>query len=585
MDSKYRIELADNSKGSSNMDSNSLGTVIKVIGVGNGGCNAVNRMIEEGLQDVDFIAMNTDKQALSRSNAETKIVLGERVTQGLGAGTDPEKGAEAAREDIAKIEEIINGANLVFIASSFGGGTGTGASPVVAEIAKKCGALTIGVVTKPFKYEGKFKMKKAEAGIEKMFSVVDSLIIIPNENLYDMIDAENYGYTEAFSVIDDILRQGVQGISDIITKTGFGVNVDFADVKTMIELSNGRAHLGIGIGKGENRIEKAISNAFENPLLDVSSIRNSKGVLANIVTPKDFALKEFERASEKISEYAHEEANIKIGTCIDENLNDEIRVTIVATGFDDNCVKEEKEKNKIDDIENKDSETDEMYKTKDNKNIADDNNSDNSSEIKIDKNENINDKLETENNFDLKKDINKESVKTSFSNINFANKFKNETFNNNYRENINKNIETENLYNNSNDSNNIENSNNYNNFNNNEEKTAEKSEYSVFNRNVINNRISENSEFDKNEDNYSIGTAVADIEEAEELREVKKDNEISKQFPFQVMSNEERKIHNDMGAKSYIFGADTSSASTDYDNTPAFLRRDIIARNVKKIRD
>ena len=353
MDSKYRIELADNSKMNSNINSFnvSLGTVIKVIGVGNGGCNAVNRMIEEKLNGVDFVAMNTDKQALSRSNAETKIVLGERVTQGLGAGTDPEKGAEAAKEDVAKIEEIIKGANLVFIASSFGGGTGTGASPVVAEIAKKCGALTIGVVTKPFKYEGKLKMNRAEAGIEKMFSVVDSLIIIPNENLYDMVDAENYGYTEAFSIIDDILRQGVQGISDIITQTGFGVNVDFADVRTMIALSNGRAHLGIGIGKGENRIEKAISNAFENPLLDVSSIKNSRGVLANIVAPKDFGLKEYGEAAEKINSYAHEEANIKIGTCIDESLNDEIRVTIVATGFDDNC-------NKNNEVENKDFESD-----------------------------------------------------------------------------------------------------------------------------------------------------------------------------------------------------------------------------------
>ncbi|AEM22611.1 Cell division protein FtsZ [Brachyspira intermedia PWS/A] len=331
--------MADNMKGSEKMafknDSSSLDTVIKVIGVGNGGCNAVNRMIEEGLKDVEFIAMNTDAQALSRSNAPTRIVLGDRVTQGLGAGTDPDKGAEAAREDIANIEEVVSGANLVFIASSFGGGTGTGASPVVAEAAKKAGALTIGVVTKPFEYEGKLKMSRAESGIDKMLSVVDSLIIIPNENLYDMVDMDDYSYEEALSVVDDILRQGVQGISDIITQTGF-INVDFADVKTMISLSNGRAHLGIGVGKGDDRLQKAITNAFENPLLDVSSIKNARGILANIVCPKDFAMKEYREASKIINNYANDNANIKIGVCPKEDIKDEIIVTIVATGFDAN---------------------------------------------------------------------------------------------------------------------------------------------------------------------------------------------------------------------------------------------------------
>lgn len=339
MNPNYRIELADNNKGREKMTFNSgssLDTVIKVIGVGNGGCNAVNRMIEEGLENVEFIAMNTDSQALSRSNAPTRVVLGDRITQGLGAGTDPEKGAEAAREDIAKIEELVSGANLVFIASSFGGGTGTGASPVVAEAAKKAGALTIGVVTKPFEYEGKLKMNRAEAGIDKMLTVVDSLIIIPNENLYDMVDMDNYSYEQALSVVDDILRQGVQGISDIITQTGF-INVDFADVRTMISLSNGRAHLGIGVGKGDERLQKAINNAFENPLLDVSSIKNARGILANIVCPKDFAMKEYREASKIINNYANENANIKIGVCPKEELKDEIIVTIVATGFDANA--------------------------------------------------------------------------------------------------------------------------------------------------------------------------------------------------------------------------------------------------------
>lgn len=551
MDSKYRIELADNSKMNSNINSFnvSLGTVIKVIGVGNGGCNAVNRMIEEKLNGVDFVAMNTDKQALSRSNAETKIVLGERVTQGLGAGTDPEKGAEAAKEDVAKIEEIINGANLVFIASSFGGGTGTGASPVVAEIAKKCGALTIGVVTKPFKYEGKLKMNRAEAGIEKMFSVVDSLIIIPNENLYDMVDAENYGYTEAFSIIDDILRQGVQGISDIITQTGFGVNVDFADVRTMIALSNGRAHLGIGIGKGENRIEKAISNAFENPLLDVSSIKNSRGVLANIVAPKDFGLKEYGEAAEKINSYAHEEANIKIGTCIDESLNDEIRVTIVATGFDDNC-------NKNNEAENKDFESD-KNDIKDNNikndlntnNIIENNENNNSNETIIDNSKEIDLKDKEEN-------INK----VSFESVNFANKFKNQSLNN-YNINNAENNEEEDF--------------------DKEEESIEKSEYTPFNKNIVNNQISKsaNSIIDRNEEFYSrtIATEVAEAD-----IDIK-DNEVKKEKPiFDIMSDEGMKIHNDLGAKSYIFGADTNS-SADYDeDTPAYLRRQIIARNIRK---
>lgn len=551
MDSKYRIELADNSKMNSNINSFnvSLGTVIKVIGVGNGGCNAVNRMIEEKLNGVDFVAMNTDKQALSRSNAETKIVLGERVTQGLGAGTDPEKGAEAAKEDVAKIEEIINGANLVFIASSFGGGTGTGASPVVAEISKKCGALTIGVVTKPFKYEGKLKTNRAEAGIEKMFSVVDSLIIIPNENLYDMVDAENYGYTEAFSIIDDILRQGVQGISDIITQTGFGVNVDFADVRTMIALSNGRAHLGIGIGKGENRIEKAISNAFENPLLDVSSIKNSRGVLANIVAPKDFGLKEYGEAAEKINSYAHEEANIKIGTCIDESLNDEIRVTIVATGFDDNC-------NKNNEAENKDFESD-KNDIKDNNikndlninNIIENNENNNSNETIIDNSKEIDLKDKEEN-------INK----VSFESVNFANKFKNQSLDN-YNINNAENNEEEDF--------------------DKEEESIEKSEYAPFNKNIVNNQISKsaNSIIDRNEEFYSrtIATEVAEADIDIKENEVKKEKPI-----FDIMSDEGMKIHNDLGAKSYIFGADTNS-SADYDeDTPAYLRRQIIARNIRK---
>ena len=554
MDSKYRIELADNSKGNSNMNSlNDSGTVIKVIGVGNGGCNAVNRMIEEGLKGVDFVAMNTDKQALSRSNAETKIVLGERVTQGLGAGTDPEKGAEAAKEDIAKIEEIIKGANLVFIASSFGGGTGTGASPVVADIAKKCGALTIGVVTKPFKYEGKLKMSRAEAGIEKMFTVVDSLIIIPNENLYDMVDAENYGYTGAFSIIDDILRQGVQGISDIITQTGFGVNTDFADVRTMISLSNGRAHLGIGIGKGENRVEKAITNAFENPLLDVSSIRNSRGVLANIVAPKDFGLKEYREATEKISGYAHEDANIKIGTCIDESLDEEIRVTIVATGFEANH-------NENNETENKDSEADKSDIKEDNTNNANNiiNNENNNS------NENITYNIDKSEDINLNLNEKKEPVISKF---NFRKITSEDKSANDYNDIDNKNSEIEN-------------------FNDNHKEEFRQSEQTAFSRNIINNQMRESANLvddrvDRNEEynNYSVGVAT-EVAEADKSDIKEEAREVAKPI-FDTISEEEMKIHNDMGAKNYIFGANANS-SIDYDDTPAYLRRQIVARNVRK---
>ena len=553
MDSKYRIELADNSKGNSNMNSlNDSGTVIKVIGVGNGGCNAVNRMIEEGLKGVDFVAMNTDKQALSRSNAETKIVLGERVTQGLGAGTDPEKGAEAAKEDIAKIEEIIKGANLVFIASSFGGGTGTGASPVVADIAKKGGALTIGVVTKPFKYEGKLKMSRAEAGIEKMFTVVDSLIIIPNENLYDMVDAETYGYTGAFSIIDDILRQGVQGISDIITQTGFGVNTDFADVRTMISLSNGRAHLGIGIGKGENRVEKAITNAFENPLLDVSSIRNSRGVLANIVAPKDFGLKEYREATEKISGYAHEDANIKIGTCIDESLDEEIRVTIVATGFEANH-------NENNETENKDSEADKSDIKEDNTNNA--NNIININNENNNSNENITYNIDKSEDINLNLNEKKEPVISKF---NFRKITSEDKSTNDYNDIDNKNSEIEN-------------------FNDNHKEEFRQSEQTAFSRNIINNQIRESANLVdyRNEEynNYSVGVAteVAEADKSDIKEEVR---EVAKPI-FDTISEEEMKIHNDMGAKSYIFGANANS-SIDYDDTPAYLRRQIVARNVRK---
>lgn len=590
MDSKYRIELDEKSKGSMAMNSynnlSSLDTVIKVIGVGNGGCNAINRMIAEGLENVDFIAMNTDAQALSRSNAPTRIVLGDRVTQGLGAGTDPEKGAEAAREDVAKIEEIVSGANLVFIASSFGGGTGTGASPVVAEAAKKAGALTIGVVTKPFEYEGRLKMERAEAGIEKMLTVVDSLIIIPNENLYDMVDMDNYKYEEALAVVDDILRQGVQGISDIITQVGF-INVDFADVKTMISLSNGRAHLGIGVGKGDDRLNKAITNAFENPLLDVASIKNARGILANIVCPKDFGMKEYRDASEIINNYANENANIKIGVCTKEEIKDEIIVTIVATGFDNNSNKnndvkiEDKEVNTIKDDKQNDVSNNEVK----NNNIE--NNSNNTKETQ-------------KSNFVVDEiNVNKANVNESnIDNLISNEEKKNETVMENHIENKIIEEKTENH-------NDISNNKYVINFKNKiEEMKKPVITKSGFSRlNLENELQSNNLDINLSNDNILISDNVVE-EYEEELENSKINNNIEKKeskeykaaaelysvleeetnterkavAPFEIIPEDEMQKHNNLGAKLPF--AD-ESVDTDYEK-PAFLRRQLQVRNINR---
>ena len=599
MDSKYRIELDEKSKGSMAMNSynnlSSLDTVIKVIGVGNGGCNAINRMIAEGLENVDFIAMNTDAQALSRSNAPTRIVLGDRVTQGLGAGTDPEKGAEAAREDVAKIEEIVSGANLVFIASSFGGGTGTGASPVVAEAAKKAGALTIGVVTKPFEYEGRLKMERAEAGIEKMLTVVDSLIIIPNENLYDMVDMDNYKYEEALAVVDDILRQGVQGISDIITQVGF-INVDFADVKTMISLSNGRAHLGIGVGKGDDRLNKAITNAFENPLLDVASIKNARGILANIVCPKDFGMKEYRDASKIINNYANENANIKIGVCTKEEIKDEIIVTIVATGFDNNSNNTEEKK-----IEDKESNT-----------IKDDkvNDVSNNNEVKNNIENNSNDFKETQkNDLVVNAAVNTDNSNTENSN-DIENK-KNETFIENHMKSINsiedienaENIENKTIEEKIENNDDISNNKYVINFKNKiEEMKKPVITKSTFSRLNLENELKSNN-FDIN---LSNDNALSDDDVAKEYEEELENSKINpnqesfikKEYiaelnsaleeevntekrsiaPFEIMSEEEMQKHNNLGAKLPF--AD-ESVDTDYEK-PAFLRRQLQVRNINR---
>ncbi|AFR70166.1 cell division protein FtsZ [Brachyspira pilosicoli B2904] len=594
MDSKYRIELDENSKGSMAMNSynnlSSLDTVIKVIGVGNGGCNAINRMIAEGLENVDFIAMNTDAQALSRSNAPTRIVLGDRVTQGLGAGTDPEKGAEAAREDVAKIEEIVSGANLVFIASSFGGGTGTGASPVVAEAAKKAGALTIGVVTKPFEYEGRLKMDRAEAGIEKMLTVVDSLIIIPNENLYDMVDMDNYKYEEALAVVDDILRQGVQGISDIITQVGF-INVDFADVKTMISLSNGRAHLGIGVGKGDDRLHKAITNAFENPLLDVASIKNARGILANIVCPKDFGMKEYREASKIINNYANENANIKIGVCTKEDIKDEIIVTIVATGFDNNSNNSDDKK-----IEDKESNTIKDDKVNDVsnevKNTNIENNSNNVQETQ--KSDFVADVVDIEEKANVDIELNRENldeIKSSKMDAIIGNYIKNIKKSDNNIEEIENN-------------NDISNNKYVINFKNKIEEMKKpvivKSGFSRLN--LENELKSNNLDINLSSDNILRDDDVAEEYEEElehskmsskeeakdyrpmaavELNSVLEDEvntEIKAISPFEIMPEEEMQKHNNLGAKLPF--AD-ESVDTDYEK-PAFLRRQLQVRNINR---
>ncbi|WP_041747538.1 cell division protein FtsZ [Brachyspira pilosicoli] len=599
MDSKYRIELDENSKGSMAMNSynnlSSLDTVIKVIGVGNGGCNAINRMIAEGLENVDFIAMNTDAQALSRSNAPTRIVLGDRVTQGLGAGTDPEKGAEAAREDVAKIEEIVSGANLVFIASSFGGGTGTGASPVVAEAAKKAGALTIGVVTKPFEYEGRLKMERAEAGIEKMLTVVDSLIIIPNENLYDMVDMDNYKYEEALAVVDDILRQGVQGISDIITQVGF-INVDFADVKTMISLSNGRAHLGIGVGKGDDRLHKAITNAFENPLLDVASIKNARGILANIVCPKDFGMKEYREASKIINNYANENANIKIGVCTKEDIKDEIIVTIVATGFDNNSNNSDDKK-----IEDKESNTIKDDKVNDVsnevKNTNIENNSNNVQETqKSDFVVDVADVVDIEEKANVDIEVNRENLDEIKSS-------KMDAIIGNYIKNIKKsdnNIIEEEIENN----NDISNNKYVINFKNKIEEMKKpvivKSGFSRLN--LENELKSNNLDINLSSDNILRDDDVAEEYEEElehskmsskeeakdyrpmaavELNSVLEDEVNTERkaiSPFEIMPEEEMQKHNNLGAKLPF--AD-ESVDTDYEK-PAFLRRQLQVRNINR---
>jgi len=304
--------------------------VIKVVGVGGGGSNAVNRMIQEGLKGVDFIALNTDAQALYLSKAPHRIQLGQQVTKGLGAGGDPEIGQQAAEESREQILASLKGADMVFITAGMGGGTGTGAAPIVAECARENGALTVGVVTRPFTFEGHRRQVQAEQGIENLKGRVDTLITIPNDRLLQVVDKKT-SILEAFRVADDVLRQGVQGISDLVTVPGL-INLDFADVRTIMR-ETGTALMGIGTAGGEGRAAAAAKAAIASPLLE-TSIEGARGVLLNITGGPDLGLFEVNEAAEVVAQAADPEANIIFGAVIDETIRDEVRVTVIATGFD-----------------------------------------------------------------------------------------------------------------------------------------------------------------------------------------------------------------------------------------------------------
>ena len=318
------------------MDENELnymmdGTAtIKVIGVGGAGNNAVNRMIEAGIRNVEFIAVNTDRQTLNESKANSKIQIGEKLTRGLGAGANPDIGSQAAEESRAEIAEVLKGADMVFVTAGMGGGTGTGAAPIVASTAKEMGILTIGVVTKPFTFEGKKRLAQAERGVASLKGKVDTLVVIPNDKLLQVIDRKT-SMIEAFRMADDVLRQGVQGISDLISVPGV-INLDFADVRTIM-LNQGMAHMGIGCASGENRAEDAAKQAIQSPLLE-TSIEGARGIIINITGGSDMGLHEANTAAELVQRSADPEANIIFGTVIDDSMGDEIQITVIATGFE-----------------------------------------------------------------------------------------------------------------------------------------------------------------------------------------------------------------------------------------------------------
>ena len=304
---------------------------IKVIGVGGGGNNVVNRMVRTGTKGVEFIAVNTDKQALEASSATNKIQIGEKLTNGQGAGADPEVGRKSAEENRNQIAKALEDADMVFITAGMGGGTGTGAAPIVADIAKEQGILTVGVVTKPFRFEGPRRMRQAEAGIAELRSQVDSLVIIPNERL-KLASDQKITMLNAFEIADDVLQQAVQSISDLIKNTGF-INQDFADVSAVMK-DAGRAHMGVGRAAGKNKAEEAARMAISSPLLE-TSINGARGVLINVTGSMDIGLEEVETAANLVQEAAYPDANIIFGAAFDETLEDEIRVTVIATGFEE----------------------------------------------------------------------------------------------------------------------------------------------------------------------------------------------------------------------------------------------------------
>jgi len=319
----FSIEFADEHAG--------YDARIKVIGCGGSGGNAVNTMINFGLEGVEFQVVNTDAQALSASIAPIKVHIGSNVTRGLGAGADPEKGRKAALEDVQRLKELIQGADMVFVTAGMGGGTGTGAAPVIAQLAREEGCLTVGVVTKPFFFEGKQRARRAEQGLAMLSEHVDTLITIPNQKLLTLGD-EELSFVDAFRKADEVLYQAIKGISDLITQNGI-VNVDFADVKTVMS-NMGRALMGTGCAKGQGRARLAAEMAITSPLLDDISVEGAMGVLINVVGGPDMRMREIEEAATLVQEQAHEDANIIFGATIDETMGDMIKVTVIATGFD-----------------------------------------------------------------------------------------------------------------------------------------------------------------------------------------------------------------------------------------------------------
>ncbi len=306
------------------------GVVIRVIGVGGGGNNAVNRMIAANIRGVEFVSVNTDRQALRKSEAPAQMVIGEKITRGFGAGANPEVGARAAEESLDEIKQMLTGADMVFVAAGMGGGTGTGAAPIVARVAHEMGILTVGIVTKPFNFEGKRRMTQAENGIKELRQYVDSLVVIPNEKLNQVSDTR-ITLGNAFEIADDVLRRGVQSISELINVPGF-INLDFADVTSVMK-NAGYAHMGVGGATGPEKAERAAAAAITSPLLE-TSIHGARGILISITASRDVGLEDVDLASSMISKEAHPDANVIWGLAFDDSLDDEMRVTIIATGFE-----------------------------------------------------------------------------------------------------------------------------------------------------------------------------------------------------------------------------------------------------------